>query len=107
LLNNTIFIYNAVTVCVLVVANRGGKILNGATATNAVFSTNVDDPSVLRTAGVAIIPGSASPPINRVAPNPSNRSSVILLVDDLSQNTSKVIFLPYKMLIKYYVMYYV
>ena len=62
LLNNTMFNYNAVTGCVLVATNRCGEIWNGATATNAVFSTN--DPSVPRTAGVAIIPRPASPPIN-------------------------------------------
>ena len=58
LLHNTIFSHNAVTICVLVVATRGGKLLNGATAANA------DDPSVLCTAGVATIPWSASSPIN-------------------------------------------
>ncbi len=34
----------------------------------------------------------------RVAPNPSNSSSVILLVDDMSHNTLKVLFLPYEIL---------
>ena len=58
------FNHNDVTICVLVTATRGGKLLNGATAANAVFRTNVDDPSVLCTAGVATIPGSASSSIN-------------------------------------------
>jgi hypothetical protein len=41
-----------------------GKLLNGATATDAALSTDIDDLSVLRIAGVAVIPGSISPPIN-------------------------------------------
>jgi hypothetical protein len=47
-----------------VVATRVGKLLNGAAAIDVILSTDIDDPSVLRTAGVAIIPGSVSPPIN-------------------------------------------
>ncbi len=47
-----------------VVATRVGKLLSGATATDAVLNTDIDDPGILRTAGVAIPPGSISRPIN-------------------------------------------
>jgi hypothetical protein len=56
LLHNTTFNYKAVTICVPVVATRVGNLLSGTTATDAVLSTDIDDPGVLRTAGVAIPP---------------------------------------------------
>jgi hypothetical protein len=64
LLNNTIFNHSAVTDCALVVATRDGKLLNSATATNAVLSTDIKDLGVLRTTDVVVIPGSISPPID-------------------------------------------
>ncbi len=71
MLHDTIPNHNAVTICLPVVITRVGKLLNGATATDVDLSTDAGDPSVLRTAGVAIIPESASPPIN---PDESTRA---------------------------------
>jgi hypothetical protein len=71
LFHDTIPNNNAVTICMPVVITRVGKLLNGATATDAVLSPDVDAASVLRTAGVAIIPGPVSPPIN---PDESTRA---------------------------------
>jgi hypothetical protein len=71
LLHNTAFNYKAVTICVPVVATRVGNLLSGATATDAVLSTDINDPGFFRTAGVAIPSGSISPPIN---PDESTRA---------------------------------
>ncbi len=54
-----------------VVATCVGNLLSGATATDAVLGTDIDDPGVLRTAGVAIPLESIRPPIN---PDESTRA---------------------------------
>ena len=71
MLHNAISNHNAVTICMLVAATRVGKLLNSATATDAALNTDIDDPGVLRTAGVAIPPESISPPSN---PDESTRA---------------------------------